>query len=129
MANAVYTVEEITLQDGSAVELRPLNISRLRKFMVLIDEFGNAESEDDGFETLLVAAALCISNKRPEFWDETVDRGEGKPRGKYTPDFEEVADMPTVYHILDVCGGVKLNDPNLLAAAAQAAALGQNSTS
>jgi hypothetical protein len=25
--------------------------------------------------------------------------------------------MPTVYKILDVCGGVKLNDPNLLAAA------------
>lgn len=116
MATEVYTVEEVTLQDGENVELRPLNISRLRKFMVFMDKFAEAETEDEGFEILLDASALCLSNKAPQYWD-------GKEK-KHTEEWEEAADMPTIYKILDVCGGVKLNDPNLLAAAA--AALGQN---
>lgn len=131
MATAVYTTEEVTLQDDTTVTLKPLNISGLRKFMKRMDAFTSAESEDDGFEALLAAAALCLSKQRPEFWDEKFDNGktaEGaeKPKGKHTEAFEEAADMPTVYKILDVCGGVQLNDPNLLAAAA--GALGTTST-
>lgn len=116
MATEVYTVEEIVLQDDETVELRPLNISRLKKFMTLMDKFGEAENEEDSFEVLLDASAICISNKAPQYWDDKAK--------KHTEAWEEAADMPTIYKILDVCGGVKLNDPNLLAAAA--AALGNN---
>jgi hypothetical protein len=116
LATEVYTVEEVTLQDDETVELRPLVISRLRKFMKLMDEFAEAKTEDESFEVLLKASALCVSNKAPQYWDSK--------EKTYTEAWEEAADMPTIYKILDVCGGVKLNDPNLLAAAA--AALGQN---
>lgn len=116
MATEVYTVEEVVLQDDKTVELRPLNIARLKKFMDLMDNFAQAKDEKESFEIMLDASALCISNKAPEYWDSK--------EKKHTEAWEEAADMPTIYKILDVCGGVKLNDPNLLAAAA--AALGQN---
>lgn len=115
MATSVYSTEEIELQDGTTVVLKPLNIKTLRSFMTTMERFGEEDAtEEEGLEVLLDAAALCLKGQRPEFWD-------GK---KHTEDFEEVVDMPTIYKILDVCGGVKLNDPNLLAMAREA--LGQN---
>jgi hypothetical protein len=116
MATTVYTIEEVSLQDDSKVTLKPLNIKNLRKFMKIMDAFGEAKTEQESFEILLDASALCLKSARPEFWNDSDD--------KHSEDFEEVADMPTIYKILDVCGGIKLNDPNLLAAATEV--LGKN---
>jgi hypothetical protein len=116
MATTVYTTEEITLQDDSKATLKPLNIKALRKFMKTMEGFANANTDEEGFEVLLDASALCVAKERPEFWNAE--------EGKHTEDYEEAVDMPTIYKILEVCGGVKLNDPNLLAAAAEA--LGKN---
>lgn len=110
LATTVYTTEEIELQDGSQITLKPLTIKNLRKFMEIMKGFETAATEDEGFEVCLDAAALCLKTERPEFWEE----------GKHTEQFEEVADLPTIYKVLDVCGGIKLNDPNLLAAATEA---------
>lgn len=119
MATAVYTVEEITLQDGKEATLKPLNIKGLRKFMSKMQEFGAVKTEDEGLEILLDAAAICLMKQYPEFWDKKKHRVEGSEEfvGGYSEEAEEALDMPTVYRILDVCGGVKLNDPNLIAAA------------
>lgn len=134
MATTVYTTEDILLSDGSQVTLKPLNIKNLRAFMKKIDEFGNAKTEEDGLEVLLDAGALCLKDQRPEFWDETKtksveEEGVAKtvPAPGHSEAFEDVLDMETVYKVLEVCGGVKLNDPNLLRAAAEA--LGTPSTS
>jgi hypothetical protein len=116
MATTVYTTEEVQLQDDTKVTLRPLNIKGLRKFMTVMENFGKSENDEEGFEILLTAAALCLAKQRPEFYDAE--------KGTATEAFEDAADMPTIYKILDVCGGVKLNDPNLLAMAAEA--LGKN---
>ena len=116
MATSVYTTEDVQLQDDTTVTLKPLNIKGLRKFMVVMEGFAKAASDDEGFEILLRAAALCVSKQRPEFYNAET--------GECTEEFEDAVDMPTVYKILEVCGGVKLNDPNLLAAAAEA--LGKN---
>ena len=111
MANAVYVTEEVELQDGTTVTLKPLPIAGLRVFMKMIDKFGNVDSEDEGFEILVSASAFCLYKQRIEFWD--------KSEKVATEAFEEAVDMPTIYKILDICGGVKLNDPNLLAAATE----------
>ncbi len=116
MATTVYTTEEIQLQDDSKVTLRPLTIKSLRKFMTVMEGFAKASSDEEGFEVLLTAAALCLAKQRPDLYDAEAE--------KATEAFEDAADMPTIYKILDVCGGVKLNDPNLLAMAAEA--LGKN---
>jgi hypothetical protein len=111
LATSVYVTEEIGLQDETSVTLKPLNIKTLRSFMKIMEGFGKeGTTEEDGFEILLNASALCIRAERPEFWD-----GDA-----HTEAFEDAVDMPTVYHILDVCGGIRLNDPNLLAMAQEA---------
>lgn len=120
MATTVYTTEEVTLQDGGTVTLRPLNIKGLRKFMAKMEEFGKVETEAQGMEILLDAASICLMKQRPELWDKDAKEGNGGA----SEEAEEVLDMPTVYKILEVCGGVKLNDPELIARAQEA--LGQN---
>lgn len=112
MATTVYTTEEVQLQDESTVTLKPLNIKNLRKFMKTMESFADAETEDEGLEVMLDASALCLKSERPEFWDNDSN--------KHSESFEDSVDMPTIYKILDVCGGLKLNDPNLLAAAQEA---------
>jgi hypothetical protein len=116
------------LQDDSTVVLKPLNITTLRLFMKKIEEFGAAETEDDGLSVLLDSGALCLRKQKPEYWDEkkkkTVTKEDGTEEEVaapgYTQEFEDVMDMDTLYKVLEVCGGVKLNDPNLLRAAAEA---------
>lgn len=111
MATSVYVTEEISLQDETTVTLKPLRIKPLRTFMKIMEKFGEQEAtEEEGLDILLDASAICLRDQRPEFWADD----------KHTEAFEEVVDMPTVYHILDVCGGVRLNDPNLLAMAQEA---------
>jgi len=121
LASTVYTTEEIELQDGTTVTLKPLNIKGLRKFMKIMEGFGEVKSEEEGLDVLIDASAVCLSKQKPEYYDES--KGEN---GGASEDWEDVADMPTVYKVLEICGGVKLNDPNLLAAAE--AALGKTST-
>jgi len=36
LATTVYSVEEVTLQNGSTVKLKPLSIKELRKFMLVL---------------------------------------------------------------------------------------------
>jgi len=120
MATAVYTQEEITLQDDRDAILKPLNIKGLRKFMAKMQEFAEVTEEDEGLDILLDAAAICLMKQHPDLWDKKKHKVEGKEGefiGGYSDEAEEALDMPTVYRILDVCGGVKLNDPNLIAAA------------
>lgn len=64
--------------------------------------------EDEGMDIMIALAGLCIEKQYPELVANQ-------------DDLEDALDMPTVYKIIEVCGGVKLNDPNLQAAAIQKA--------
>ncbi len=110
MANTVYDVEEITLQNGSTVKLKPLTIKELRKFMVAIQKTAEVTSEEETLTILIDACAVALEKQLP---DLVKDRDQ----------LEDALDVPTINRILEVCGGIKLDDPNLLAAAVLA---GQN---
>jgi hypothetical protein len=65
LATTVYDVEEITLQNGAKVTLKPLSIKELRKFMVVMSKTANIETcggikMDD--PNLLAAAVLAGQN-------------------------------------------------------------------
>ena len=111
MATTVYDVEEIELQNGAKVKLKPLTIKELRKFMVAISKTSEALTEDATLDILIDACAVALEKQLPEL---VKDRDA----------FEDVLDVPTINRILEVCGGIKMDDPNLLAAAVLA---GQNS--
>lgn len=104
MATTVYDVEEITLQNGQSVKLKPLSIKELRKFMTAIQKTATMTSEDETLTVLIDACAVALEKQLP---DLVKDRDA----------LEDALDVPTINRILEVCGGIKLDDPNLLAAA------------
>ena len=110
MASTVYDVEKIKLQNGSEVELKPLTIKELRKFMTVIQKTAEVTTEDETLTLLIDACAVALEKQLPEL---VKDRDA----------FEDVLDVPTINRILEICGGIKMDDPNLLAAAVLA---GQN---
>ena len=110
MASTVYDVEEIQLQNGATVKLKPLTIKELRKFMVAIAKTAEATTEDETLSILIEACAVALEKQLPDLVKD-IDA------------FEDTLDVPTINRILEVCGGIKMDDPNLLAAAVLA---GQN---
>lgn len=110
MATTVYDVEEIELQNGKTVKLKPLSITRLRKFMEAINKTQTTETDLGTLSVLIDACAIALESQLP---DLVADREA----------FEDALDVPTINRILEVCGGIKMDDPNLIAAAVLA---GQN---
>lgn len=110
MATTVYDVEEIQLQNGATVKLKPLTIKELRKFMIAIQKTADVTTEDETLNVLIDAVAVALEKQLPEL---VSDRDA----------LEDALDVPTINRILEVCGGIKMDDPNLLAAAVLA---GQN---
>jgi hypothetical protein len=110
LATTIYDVEEIQLQNGAKVTLKPLTIKELRKFMTVIQKTANVQNEDETLTILIDACAVALEKQLP---DLVADRDA----------LEDSLDVPTINRILEVCGGIKMDDPNLMAAAVLA---GQN---
>ena len=106
MATTVYEIVEVELSNGESLTIKPLTIKQLRKFMTIIKTMDNPEnaSDDAAMDIFIEAAMLCLENSMPEL---------SKDKEK----FEEVVEIPTMMKILEICGGLKLTDPNLLGAA------------
>ena len=106
LATTVYDVVEIELSNGEVLTLKPLSIKHLKKFMAVIKKMDEAEleSEDAAMEIFIQAAMVCLESTKPEL-------SQDKDK------FEDMIEIPTMMKILEVCGGLKLNDPNLLGAA------------
>lgn len=113
MAKAVYDTEEITLQDGREVTLVPLAIGRLRRFMKAWGEFANIENEDQAFDIYINCCGISLEKSVEGDFEKTKD-SDKVLTDEYREYLEDVLDMSTIYKILDVCGGLKLNDPKLL---------------
>lgn len=129
MANTVYKVEEYELQDGSLVTLKPSNIATQRKGQEMINKLGEVGDEDDGINALLDIVCLVLKRQRPEFVKETVEESDdGSKTTKRETNYElmeELFDLDTVFKVIELTLGVKLNDPKLIEAAAQMAMMEQ----
>jgi hypothetical protein len=106
MASSVYEVVEIELQDGTKISMKPLKISLLRDFMKEFQKISDEKVAEDNIKSmdlLLDCAAIAMKQYKPEIADKAK--------------LEEIIDLPTVYKVIEVAAGIKLNDPNALAAA------------
>ncbi len=106
MATTVYEVVDVELLDGTSLTLRPLKISLLKKFMVEFEKISDEKISSDNIKSmdlLLNCAVIAMKQYNPELAEKEK--------------LEEVIDMPTIYKIVEVAAGIKLNDPNVLAAA------------
>jgi hypothetical protein len=112
MATNVYDTVTLELQDGTELELRPLPIKQMKKFMKELSNLGNApepaegEEEKTGIDQIVDLTIICL------------EKNKG---AKDIEDYEDVLDLPTAYKIIEICTGVNLADPKLMEAAMTAA--------
>jgi hypothetical protein len=115
MAKTVYTPEEIELQDGTPLILKPLPIAQLKRAMNYIEESPDVVSEEDSYDFILGIAKICVGKQLPE------KDAEGN---EY--DLEESLDLLTGKRIVAVCTGVDFDNPNLAALAMDQTQTGQS---
>ncbi len=111
MASQVYNTEEIELQDGTTVVLKPLPLKQLRKAMDSMTEWQQtiADAPDGDYDAakagewqvnvvaaLIKIAAVCLSKQRPDLLEDDA--------------YEDILDVDSSYKIIEICMGVKLND-------------------
>lgn len=95
MATTVYDTKSISLIDGTNIELRPLKIKHLRKFMQYFDVIKHANGDEESVQILSHCALVALSSQYPLI--ATIE------------DLEDSVDLPTVYSILEITAGISVN--------------------
>jgi hypothetical protein len=96
MATTVYQTKNVTLIDGTEIEIIPLKIKYLREFMKAFEDVKNAKNDDEAIEFLVECVRISMKQFYPKI-------------SKSKSDVEDSFDMPAIYTILDVSAGIKIN--------------------
>jgi hypothetical protein len=96
MATYVYNSKNVTLLDGTEIEITPLKIKYLREFMEEFESVKTAKDDDDSISVLIKCVQICMKQFYPKI-------------SKTIEDVEDNLDLPTVYEILDISAGIKIN--------------------
>jgi len=96
MATKIYKSAIIHLFDGTELEITPLKIKYLREFMDAFDDVKNTSSDDESIQKLVECVRICMKQYYPRI-------------SRSTEDIEENLDMKTIYTILDIAAGIKIN--------------------
>ena len=96
MATTIYNTQIIQLFDGTELEIVPLKIKYLREFMVAFDDVKSTKDDDAAMQVLVECTRICMKQYYPEI-------------SRSVEQIEDNVDMPTVYQILDVAAGIKIN--------------------
>lgn len=123
IATTVYTSEEVVVSNEVkeiTFLLRPLPIARLREFMVqwdklktLQEEKGDELTENDIFSVYIKCCAVALRKQAGQHYDGAIFDDRKDFTQEYIDFIEDYLDLPTVVKILDICGGITLNDPKL----------------
>lgn len=123
MATEVYTTEIIRLLDETEVELRPLAIAKLRKFMRLwsdhlkdiskkfAEDEAKPEEEQDFDNAALTDAQFDVFIKMCALGLESQIKGD-RTEKQFLAHLEDILDEKTIHKILETTGGLSLNSPN-----------------
>lgn len=70
--NEINKGAEVTLRDGQKVELKPLTIKQLRRFVKLADKFDTATEEltDDALDAMIDACAIALEKVAPKLSED-----------------------------------------------------------
>jgi len=96
MATKIYKSEIIILFDGKELEIIPLKIKYLREFMMAFEDVKVTKNDDEALEALVECVRICMKQYYPSI-------------SKTVQDIEDNIDMPTVYKVLDIAAGIKIN--------------------
>lgn len=106
MATKIYETVELELLDGRVVTIKPLSIKNLRDLMKAWEASREAKTEIDFLDVVAECARIAFRQFAP-------DLAENEDA------FEDAIDLQTMYKVLEVAADIKLNDPNLQAAATE----------
>jgi hypothetical protein len=96
MATKIYDTGYVELIDGTRLYLTPLKIKYHREFMEEFNQVKIAKSDDEAIGYLAKCATICMQQYYPEI--------------RTLEELEDRIDLPTIYKILDVAVGVKINE-------------------
>jgi len=96
MATSIYEKEEFSLVDGTTLTAAPLKIKYLREFLDTFEEIKQAKTDDESISILVKCALITMKQYAPNI--KTID------------DLEDSLDLPTIYKIIDVAAGIKINE-------------------
>jgi pyruvate/2-oxoacid:ferredoxin oxidoreductase alpha subunit len=90
--------ETITLMDDTEITVRPLKISLLRPFLKKFEGVAAvADDNEKSIDVLMECVAIAMQQYGPELLKDGVL-------------LEDLVDLPTVYRIVDVASGIKLDE-------------------
>jgi len=95
MATKVYEVDRVTLMDGTSVELKPLKIKYLRDFMEYFDIIKYAKNDEDSIKILSHCAFIALKSQYSIMSN--------------IEELEDSVNLPTIYQILDITAGIRVN--------------------
>jgi hypothetical protein len=96
MATTIYKSAIIHLFDGKELEITPLKIKYLREFMTAFDNVKTTKNDDEAIAALVECVRICMKQYYPEI-SKTID------------DVENSIDLKTIYEVLDIAAGIKIN--------------------
>jgi hypothetical protein len=96
MATSIYDKQEFSLVDGTVFTAAPLKIKYLREFLDIFETIKEAKTDDESISILVKCALVTMRQYAPNI--KTID------------DLEDSLDLPTIYKIIDVAAGIKINE-------------------
>lgn len=95
MATSIYDSGFIELIDGTTLYITPLKIKYLREFMKAFENVKLSKDDDEAISSLAECARIAMQQYYPSI--------------KTIEDLEDSVDLPTIYKILDVAAGIRVN--------------------
>lgn len=95
MATKIYDTKKIYLVDDRAVIAAPLKIKYLREFLEIFETIKEAKTDDESISVLAQCALVAMKQYCPSI--KTID------------DLEDSLDLPTIYDVIDIAAGIKIN--------------------
>jgi hypothetical protein len=96
MATTIYKSKVVYLFDGTELEIIPLKIKYLREFMLVFNDIKNTKNDDEAVEVLVRCVRVCMKQYYPKISNSVEE-------------VEDNVDMPTIYDILDIAAGIRIN--------------------
>lgn len=93
MATEIYKRDNIYLINGLEIEITPLKIKYLRDFMTIFNKIDDVYEDNETIDILSKCVSVCMKQYCPSIADS----------------IEDNLDLPTIYKIIDIAAGIKIN--------------------
>ena len=96
MATSIYDKKQFSLVDGTNITASPLKIKYLREFLEVFETIKEAKTDDQSISVLVKCALIAMKQYASHI--KTID------------DLEDNLDLPTIYDVIDIAAGIKINE-------------------